>query len=228
MKKKAIYASLLFLILVIGFYIYNAFNGNPISRSLAEKKLEAYLQETHHGENLNIKESFYNFKYAEYVIHVTDQREDEYIFSVKGGFRPAVTNDGINEAREEKTRARISKEASEEMKSQLEKSLKNVMDVEVSLSGSRSFKESAEWKKLKQTEMIDVTVTLNTGRDSQKQVYKQAKAVKKALKDYHYENIEINGMGLDGEDRPGYVKYSVCIEKGSEIALEDVQLLAKS
>ncbi|MFT0826152.1 hypothetical protein VSK92_17280 [Bacillus swezeyi] len=38
MKKKAIYASLLFLILVIGFYIYNAFNGNPISRSLAEKK----------------------------------------------------------------------------------------------------------------------------------------------------------------------------------------------
>ncbi|MGN9864036.1 YfjL-like protein [Bacillus swezeyi] len=37
MKKKAIYASLLFLILVIGFYIYNAFNGNPISRSLAEK-----------------------------------------------------------------------------------------------------------------------------------------------------------------------------------------------
>ncbi|MFT0803373.1 hypothetical protein VSK91_17995 [Bacillus swezeyi] len=112
------------------------------------------------------------------------------------------------------------------MKSQLEKSLKNVMDVEVSLSGSRSFKESAEWKKLKQTEMIDGT--FNTGRDSQKQVYKKAKAVKKALKDDHYENIEINGMGLDGEDRPGSVKYSVRIEKGSEIVLEDVQLLAKS
>ncbi|KAA6447785.1 hypothetical protein [Bacillus swezeyi] len=108
---------------------------------------------------------------------------------MKGSFRPAVTNDGINEAREEKTRARISKEASEEMKSQLEKSLKNVMDVEVSLSGSRSFKESAEWKKLKQTEMIDGT--FNTGRDSQKQVYKQAKAVKKALKDDHYEKSRL-------------------------------------
>ncbi|KAA6473848.1 hypothetical protein DX928_18425 [Bacillus swezeyi] len=143
------------------------------------------MQETHPGE----KESFYHFKYAEYVIHVTDQGKDEYIFSVKGSFRPAVTNDGINEAREEKTRARISKEASEEMKSQLEKSLKNVMDVEVSLSGSRSFKESAEWKKLKQTEMIDGT--FNTGRDSQKQVYKQAKAVKKALKDDHYEKSRL-------------------------------------
>ncbi|MFT0803374.1 hypothetical protein VSK91_17990 [Bacillus swezeyi] len=60
------------------------------------------MQETHPGENLSIKESFYHFKYAEYVIHVTGQGKDEYIFSVKGSFRPAVTNDGINEAREEK------------------------------------------------------------------------------------------------------------------------------
>ncbi|MFT0826151.1 hypothetical protein VSK92_17275 [Bacillus swezeyi] len=51
---------------------------------------------------MSIKESFYHFKYAEYVIHVTGQGKDEYIFSVKGSFRPAVTNDGINEAREEK------------------------------------------------------------------------------------------------------------------------------
>ena len=50
-------------------------------------------------------------------------------FSVKGGLQPAVTNDGIKEVRQEKTRARISKEASNEIKAKLEKKLKNVIAV---------------------------------------------------------------------------------------------------
>lgn len=221
LKKKAIITGLSLLILVTGCYVYNAFYGNPVSRALAEQKLSAYLQEAHAGETLNMKGSSYNFKFAEYLFRMSDERNDEYIFSVKGGLHPAVTNDGIKEARQEKTRTRLIKEASDEIKAELEKELKNVIDVQVSLSGS--YDVNTDWKKLKQTEPIAVTVTLNSGRDGQRQVYDQAKAVKKILSGYHYENIEIDSMGLDGEDRPGYVKYNVHVSKDRAIVIEDVE-----
>ncbi|MCY9153498.1 hypothetical protein [Bacillus haynesii] len=47
--------------------------------------------------------------------------------------------------------------------------------------------------------------------------------IRQKLSGYHYENIEIDSMGLDGEDRPGYVKYNVHVSKDRAIAIEDVE-----
>jgi len=47
--------------------------------------------------------------------------------------------------------------------------------------------------------------------------------IRQKLSGYHYENIEIDSMGLNGEDRPGYVKYNVHVSKDRAIAIEDVE-----
>ncbi|MFN2747851.1 hypothetical protein ACINLE_20465 [Bacillus sp. z60-18] len=230
MRKKAIWIGILFLLLVIGGSIYNGFNGNPLSRALAEKKLLSYLEETYPERHLQIKNSFYNFKYAEYVFHIsnpTDKRTDELIFTVKGFIHPEVTEDGIIEAEHQKTAARISGEAAEEMKKHLDEALENVMRVQVDLSGNKPFKKNSKWNKaMKQEHTVAVSVTLNSGRGGKEEFYQQAKAVRERLMGYRYDKLDITGMGLDGEGRPGYAKYSVRIESGKDTALQDVQVLA--
>ncbi len=68
MKKLKII--LLFLSIVLVFFtgfIYNSFNGNPINRYIATKKVESYLAMNYPEEEFKIKKVYYNFKLGHYL-----------------------------------------------------------------------------------------------------------------------------------------------------------------
>ncbi|MFS8630057.1 MAG: hypothetical protein LOD92_02590, partial [Bacillales bacterium] len=50
------------MILLIGFvlFFYNAFNGNPVSKFLSKKELQAHLEETYPGREFTVSGGAYN------------------------------------------------------------------------------------------------------------------------------------------------------------------------
>lgn len=54
-KKKKIIFSVILIILVFGvLFIYNIFNGNPISKAIERKKLQSYIEKTYLGTDFKI------------------------------------------------------------------------------------------------------------------------------------------------------------------------------
>ena len=70
-RKEKLWIRLLSLILASGFLVYvlillNGFYGNPISKALAKKNAQAYIEERYPGENLSLDKLAYDFKDGSY------------------------------------------------------------------------------------------------------------------------------------------------------------------
>lgn len=79
---KIILASLaIFLVFIIGF-IYNSFNGNPVSKYIATKQIENYLTMNYREEDFKIERVYYNFKLGNYVGKVYSPRNGDIQFTV--------------------------------------------------------------------------------------------------------------------------------------------------
>ncbi|HEY8528602.1 MAG TPA: hypothetical protein VIL22_02835 [Paenibacillaceae bacterium] len=89
--RKA-FPGVLAAVLAVGILIiYDGFNGNPASKWLAEQTVRSYLAKTYPGEELVIRDGYYNFKSSSYEFRVVavgtageDGQPEEYYFGVRG------------------------------------------------------------------------------------------------------------------------------------------------
>ena len=90
MKKKVIYILLIIILVVPILFFYNAFNGNPVWKSVSTIALKNYLKETYPQDEFRVNDGFYNFKISGYTYEVLKIGEDgqEYEFGVTKFFKP--------------------------------------------------------------------------------------------------------------------------------------------
>lgn len=85
MKKKVlkIIALILAIALIIGIcWVANALNGNPISKMLAKKGAQKYLQEHYSNTDYYIEELSYSFKFGNYYAHIRSHSSIDTQFSL--------------------------------------------------------------------------------------------------------------------------------------------------
>src|SRR5690606_24922143 len=95
-KRKIGY--IVVLVVLIGFvlFIYNEFNGSPVSKYISTRTLEKYLEETYPDTELRIDRVYHDFKFGGYgfnVIEIGSVKPDgegpkKYEFSVRGFWKP--------------------------------------------------------------------------------------------------------------------------------------------
>ncbi len=62
--------------------VYLSFYGNPISKAIANSKIEAYIRDTYPDIDLEVSKTVYNFKFEEYVANVQSKESVDTTFSV--------------------------------------------------------------------------------------------------------------------------------------------------
>lgn len=81
-KKKKIIFSVILVVLVFGIlFIYNAFNGNPVSKAIERKKFQTYIEKTYPGTDFKIDKMYFDFKFADYGAKVVS-KEKGYEFDI--------------------------------------------------------------------------------------------------------------------------------------------------
>lgn len=80
MKKTLIL--LIAIALVIALVYVVAFFGNPISRLLAEKSADKYIEETYPAYDFERQRAFYNFKDGYYNVKLQDKASEDRAFSL--------------------------------------------------------------------------------------------------------------------------------------------------
>lgn len=87
MKKKNIILRTLTILIaatLIGtvLYVINGFKGNPISAALADRAIQAYVEETYPELELELEKSHYNFKFNEYVARASSRTSVDTHFAI--------------------------------------------------------------------------------------------------------------------------------------------------
>lgn len=78
-----ILAGTLAVILIIGILsITNAFVGNPLSRTIADREIKQYVQQNYAPLNLEIDKAVYNFKFNEYIATVKSRTSVDTHFQI--------------------------------------------------------------------------------------------------------------------------------------------------
>lgn len=223
---KKIGLSLLLIVLVsFVFFVYDQFNGNPLSKYRAAKALENYLEEVYPDKVLRANEGHYDFKFNEYNFSVTEvgsgtieaeeageetsekipEVRDNY-FTVAGFFQPEVRMDGIRTSKiDHEMTERLSKEASEEIQELLNtsSSLDNAHAVDAWVEVLKDqFEPETEWGKgLPIDRPITIYIVLDSSNDDAEDFFQDALAVQRLVDDagYDYERISINGNVISYE-----------------------------
>lgn len=73
--KKIIYIIVLVIIVGALFTVYNAFNGNPISKAIAKKKYVEYIEKTYPNTDFKVDKVYYNFKNGRYDGNVVSKEK---------------------------------------------------------------------------------------------------------------------------------------------------------
>lgn len=238
-KKKLFFVVLLVVIIGFVLFLYNAFNGNPISKYISKEVLEDYLEETYFDQELQIKEGFYNFKFSEYqysVIEVGSTDEEgnvkQYEFKVRGFFNPTVSWDGIYyENLDHEMANRLSKQAHQEISPLLSEKMDTIHLVEIQLEVLKGkFEDDVKWsKELALDKPMEIFVQLDSTEQTKEDFLSAARKVKNILDEqgYEYESVLYNGSGFDMEglkaETHGYLKYSLRVEKGGVLDMGDVE-----
>ncbi|MFC4560019.1 hypothetical protein ACFO3D_17800 [Virgibacillus kekensis] len=240
MNKKKIFFSVL-LVLLIGFvlFVYNAFNGNPISKFISKQVLEDYLEETYPDQEFRIKEGFYNFKFSEYnytVIEIGNTNKDgnvkEYQFRINGFFTPEVRWDGLYYANlDEQLANQLSQQAENEILPLLEEQIENIHHFEIRMEVLKgTFEEDVKWSKhIALEKPMELFVQLDSTDQTKEDFYSTAKNVKQLLDqhDYDYESILFNASGFDMEgvkaQTHGYLKFSLKVEKDETVDMGNIE-----
>ncbi|MFS0822070.1 hypothetical protein [Bacillus sp. 1P02SD] len=243
-KRKIMYSILLGLLVLFVLYIYNEFNGNPVSKLYSTKVLENYLEETYPDREFRIEEGFYNFKFSSYDFNVieigaTPPNENgpkTYEFNVRGFLRPYVILDSIyTENLDEPVMEKLSAEAQTEITALLKQSVPTVKGIGVSLEVQKGdYDMNTTWSKdMKLEKPIGMHIVLDSTQSTKEDVLTESQVIQKVLNEnnYSYEYVTINGNIIDDanaeyvKDDTGYVKYYVSFEMVTDIELKDIEVI---
>lgn len=229
--KKMFYLFLIVILVVPILFLYNAFNGNPLSKYASKLALKQHLEETYPEEEFTIDGGTYDFKFSEYVFHVKRDHQD-YTFNVAGFFQPTVTTDGFYQSQlDESLMERLGEEAGKELREVL-KDIQEIMYIDVYVEViTGTYDESVTWRKdLPLEKPMDIFIILD-GRNMKKehllQVMKQMQTVLNT-EGYQYGTVTINANIREltsAKDDFGYVKYASSFTKEQTITIKDIKEL---
>lgn len=240
MNKKKFFLIVL-LVLLIGFVLllYNAFNGNPISKFLSKKVLEHYLEEMYPEKEYVVDDGFYNFKYSAYGYTVTEigsadhaGNSKEYEFNVTGFLKLKVSWDGIYyDNLDQQMANHLSKQIHEELYPLLTSEIDSIHRLEIQLEVLEGkFADNVSWsKELVLDKPMAIYIQFDSTEQTKEDFALAAEQAKNILDEhgYEYEHIIFNGSGfdLDGfrEDEYGYLKYAITLEKDETVKIKDVE-----
>lgn len=81
-KNKFILGALAFILIPLILWLANGFLGNPISKSLANRSAEKYIEKTYPDMNLELDGAVYDFYDGKYNVLVTSPDFDDVRFSI--------------------------------------------------------------------------------------------------------------------------------------------------
>lgn len=235
-KRKILFSFMAFILIGLVLFIYDQFNGNPVSKYLATKKLERYLKDTYPDKELRIERGAYNFKDQEYSFQVLEKGSVRYFFGVKG-YWPEVYRDGIYEANlDTELMEKIGKEAEEEIQALLAKDVKTLHSVYVYVEFLKgTFPPDTHWNKsMKLEKPIKMHIYLNATHATKEQIFEDTKKIQTILNQngYNYERVNINanvigdpklsGKDIQGQDI-GYLKYGIHFTKDEELKIKNMR-----
>lgn len=228
MKKSFIVILIIFIVAFV-LFLYNAFNGNPISKYMSQKSLENYLEETYPEQEFRIKEGAYNFKFNSYdfvVLQIGTDNLKELDFAVSGFFKPTVSRDGMYyENLDYEMMEKFSEQAEKEILSLL-KDVNTVHNVDVTLEVLKGqFQKDTNWSKdVALQKPVDIYVQIDSKNQTKEQFFSAAEKVKKILdeQNYKYGFVTFNGTLIE-QEKEGILKYSVSVNKDENIELKNVK-----
>lgn len=236
-KKRVIYSVLLVVLIGFVFFIYNSFNGNPLSKYLAQRELNTYLKETYPDQAFHISDGFYNFKFGEYSFDArqigTDEAGTEYEFTLRGFLKPTVFWDGIYYSNlDEPLMEKLQNEAANEITELLADKLDVIANVSVQIEVLQgTYDQDVRWSKdLKIEKPLRLHMFLDSTNATREDVLIAAEIIQATLNEanYDYDHVTINGNIMDKKvtekDDFGYVKYVVSFHKDTHLKLKDVRV----
>lgn len=237
MKKPLLIAA---LVLLIGFvlFLYNGFNGNPLSKFLAENELESYLEETYPNQEFTIDDGFYNFKYGGYEFKVTDVGSaaaegiaKTYDFTVSGFIFPKVHYDEIYiENLDERLARVLNNQFVEEISPMILEKVDSLHYIGTHIEVLKGrYPEGTEWSKdLTFEQPMDIFIQLDSTEQTAKDFLSDSIEIKSILDEqgYNYEKLNFNGIAFDSEvkdEHSYYLKFSVSALKDGEIKEKNIE-----
>ncbi|MCC3355839.1 hypothetical protein [Bacillus sp. REN16] len=243
-KRKVIFSVILGLLVLFVLFVYNAFNGNPVSKLYSTKVLETYLEDTYPDRDFRLEEGFYNFKFSTYDFQVieigatspSENGPKKYEFTVRGFLKPYVQLDSIYiENLDEPLMEKLSSEARTEIVDLLKQSVPTLKGIEVALEVQKGdYDSNTTWSKdMKLGKPISIFIVLNSTKSKKEDVLTESQVIQKVLNEnnYTYEDVTINGNIIDdpnteyAKDENGYVKYYVSFDREKDIELQDIEVL---
>ncbi|HBI03630.1 MAG TPA: hypothetical protein DDY49_06340 [Paenibacillaceae bacterium] len=230
MKPHKIFYSLSLLVL-IGFVmvIYNAFNGNPISKYYATKTLEKYVKENYPDKKLQIDHSYYSAtssKNPGYVFEVTEGPK-EHQFKLCGTFNFTIFLDTIKiENSDETFTNKLEKEATKEIQSLLTNYVKPPFSVSVTLVVRKDqVPPNSNWSKDMKMENFSIHVSLASPNIKKEDLLKNAKTIQAALNEhgYPYNEVILSGSSEpEGDNHSSNSKFQITFKKDTQLQEKDI------
>lgn len=114
MKKKILKAALIIVaVIFIGVAVWfaNGFFGNPVSKHLAIKSAQEYLEANFAGTDYEIEDTFYDFKTTGYNVKIKSPSSADSSFTIRAGLDGKVSYDTYEDSVTQRgnTAARIGK-----------------------------------------------------------------------------------------------------------------------
>lgn len=237
MKKPLL---IIAFVLFIGFvlFLYNGLNGNPVSKFLAKKELESYLEETYPSKELTVNDGLYNFKYGGYEFKVKDIGSagprgiaKTYDFSVYGSIVPKVNYDEIYiENLDERLARVLNNQFVEEISPMILEKVDSLHYIGTHIEVLKGrYPEGTEWSKdLTFEQPMDIFIQLDSTEQTAKDFLSDSIEIKSILDEqgYNYEKLNFNGIAFESEvkdEHRYYLKFSVSSLKDGEIKEKNIE-----
>lgn len=225
-KKKILYIILLIILVVIILFLYQIFNGNPVSKNSLKAGLEDFLEEEFPDSEYRINnDGFYDYVFGIYIFDVTEFRgndEIEYEFEVSGVVNPTdIHYFPVNTDYE--LGAKFGKEIKEQLYEGIGAEIPGIVtQIEFYLDVLEGkYPPDTKWSQdIELIEPFDITFWVDVTNLSKEQTLEVVQVIQKTLNNgkYPYKDAKIEGYVFPKgmQDSP---IYTVNFDKDTDISL---------
>ncbi|MFC5466546.1 hypothetical protein [Lederbergia graminis] len=225
-KKKILYIILLIILVVIILFLYQIFNGNPVSKHYLKAGLEDFLEEEFPDSEYRINgDGVYDFTFGMYGFDVTEFRGDdeiEYVFEVWGAVKPTdIHYYPVNTDYE--LGAKFGKEIKEQLYEGIDSEIPGIVtQIEFYLDVlEEKYPPDTKWSHdIELIEPFDINFSLDVTNLSKEQTLEVVQVIQKTLNNgkYPYNDAKIEGF-VYAKGSKDYAKYTVNFDKDTDISL---------